>query len=77
MIRDYFFAKQREKAKQTVAELRTKNERHLRNTNLNATTYDPIADMRDALRKVQTGKYKNVTINAEYDRLTNSSYKYK
>ena len=33
--------------------------------------------MRDALRKVQTGKHKDTTIDAEYDRLVNGSYKYK
>ena len=33
--------------------------------------------MTDALRKVQTGKHKDTTIDSEYDRLVNSSYKYK
>ena len=43
----------------------------------NATKYSPIVDMRKALNDVQTGKHKDVTIDAEYDRLVNSNYKYK
>ena len=40
-------------------------------------SYASIPNMRDALRKVQTGKHKDTTIDAEYDRLVNGSYKYK
>ena len=42
-----------------------------------SNSYASIPNMRDALRKVQTGKHKDTTIDAEYDRLVNGSYKYK
>ena len=77
MIRDYFYNKQREKSEQTLAELKRKEDRFKKLMHQNATKYSPIVDMRKALNDVQTGKHKNVTIDAEYDRLVNSNYKYK
>ena len=42
-----------------------------------SNSYASIPNMRDALRKVQTGKHKDKSFDPEYERLTNSGYKYK
>tara|TARA_Y100001978_G_scaffold39287_1_gene34973 strand:+ start:151 stop:384 length:234 start_codon:yes stop_codon:yes gene_type:complete len=77
MDREYFYKKAREKEQGRETELQKKKDNldfHLRNT---ATAYNRIPDMKDALHKVQNGKNKNITIDADYDRLVNGSYKYK
>ena len=78
MDRKYFYDKQRQLEQERLAELRKKQdnvEYHLRKNP--SFSYNKIPNMTDALRKVQTGKHKDVTIDKDYDRLVNSSYKYK
>ena len=78
MDREYFYKKARELEKRSETELQKKKDNldfHLRKNPSNS--YASIPNMRDALRKVQTGKHKDTTIDAEYDRLVNGSYKYK
>jgi len=78
MDRKYFYDKQRQLEQERLAELRKKQdnvEYHLRKNP--SFSYNKIPNMTDALRKVQTGTHKDVTIDKEYDRLVNSSYKYK
>lgn len=78
MDRKYFYDKQRQLEQERLAELKKRQdnvEYHLRK-NL-SVSYNKIPNMTDALRKVQTGKHKDVTIGKDYDRLVNSSYKYK
>tara|TARA_E500000178_G_C17005753_1_gene748034 strand:- start:480 stop:716 length:237 start_codon:yes stop_codon:yes gene_type:complete len=78
MDRKYFYDKQRQLEQERLAELRKKQdnvEYHLRKNP--SFSDNKIPNMTDALRKVQTGKHKDVTIDKDYDRLVNSSYKYK
>ena len=78
MDREYFYNKARELEKRSETELKKRQdnvEYHLRKNP--SVSYDKIPNMTDALRKVQTGKYKDTTFDANYERLTNSSYKYK
>ncbi len=78
MDREYFYKKARELEKRSETELQKKKDNldfHLKKNPSNS--YASIPNMRDALRKVQTGKHKDTTIDAEYDRLVNGSYKYK
>jgi len=78
MDREYFYKKQRQLEQERLAELKKRQdnvEYHLRKNP--SVSYDKIPNMRDALRKVQTGKHKDTTFDANYERLTNSSYKYK
>ena len=78
MDREYFYKKARELEKRSETELKKRQdnvEYHLRKNP--SVSYDKIPNMRDALRKVQTGKDKDTTFDANYERLTNSSYKYK
>ena len=78
MDREYFYAKQRQLEQERETELKRKQDNldfHLKKNPSNS--YASIPNMRDALRKVQTGKHKDTTIDAEYDRLVNSNYKYK
>ena len=78
MDREYFYKKARELEKRSETELQKKKDNldfHLRKNPSNS--YASIPNMRDALRKVQTGKHKDTTFDANYERLTNSSYKYK
>lgn len=78
MDREYFYAKQRQLEQERETELQKRKDNldfHLRKNPSNS--YASIPNMRDALRKVQTGKHKDTTIDAEYDRLVNGSYKYK
>ena len=78
MDREYFFNKQRQLSQQRETELKRKQQNldfHLKKNPSNS--YASIPNMRDALRKVHTGKHKDTTIDAEYDRLVNGSYKYK
>ena len=78
MDREYFYKKARELEKRSETELKRKQDNldfHLKKNPSNS--YASIPNMRDALRKVQTGKHKDTTIDAEYDRLVNGSYKYK
>ena len=78
MDREYFYKKARELEKRSETELQKKKDNldfHLRKNPSNS--YASIPNMRDALRKVQTGKHKDTTIDAEYDRLVNGYYKYK
>ena len=77
MDRDYFYEKQRQLSQERETELKRKDQRFEKYKKQNLTSYSPIVDMRKALNDVQTGKHKNVTIDAEYDRLVNSDYKYK
>ena len=78
MDREYFYKKARELEKRSETELQKRKDNldfHLKKNPSNS--YASIPNMRDALRKVQTGKHKDTTIDAEYDRLVNSNYKYK
>tara|TARA_Y100001978_G_C23566155_1_gene371748 strand:+ start:30 stop:266 length:237 start_codon:yes stop_codon:yes gene_type:complete len=78
MDREYFYKKQRQLEQERLAELKKRQdnvEYHLRKNP--SVSYNKIPNMTDALRKVQTGKHKDTTIDSEYDRLVNSSYKYK
>tara|TARA_B100000282_G_scaffold46016_1_gene28572 strand:+ start:379 stop:615 length:237 start_codon:yes stop_codon:yes gene_type:complete len=78
MDREYFYKKARELEKRSETELQKRKDNldfHLKKNPSNS--YASIPNMRDALRKVQTGKHKDTTIDAEYDRLVNGSYKYK
>ena len=78
MDREYFYAKQRQLEQERETELKRKQDNldfHLKKNPSNS--YASIPNMRDALRKVQTGKHKDTTIDAEYDRLCNSAYRYK
>ena len=78
MDREYFYAKQRQLEQERETELQKRKDNldfHLKKNPSNS--YASIPNMRDALRKVQTGKHKDTTIDAEYDRLVNVSYKYK
>ena len=78
MDREYFYAKQRQLEQERETELQKRKDNldfHLKKNPSNS--YASIPNMRDALRKVQTGKHKDTTIDAEYDRLVNGSYKYK
>ena len=78
MYRQYFYKKSRELEQRSETELQKRKDNldfHLRKNPSNS--YASIPNMRDALRKVQTGKHKDTTIDAEYDRLVNGSYKYK
>ena len=78
MDREYFYKKARELEKRSETELQKKKDNldfHLRKNPSNS--YASIPNMRDALRKVQTGKHKDTTFDANWERLTNSSYKYK
>ena len=78
MDREYFFNKQRQLSQERETELKRKQDNldfHLKKNP--SHSYASIPNMRDALRKVQTGKHKDTTIDAEYDRLVNGSYKYK
>ena len=78
MDREYFYKKARELEKRSETELQKKKDNldfHLRKNPSNS--YASIPNMRDALRKVQTGKHKDTTFDSNWERLTNSSYKYK
>ena len=78
MDREYFYAKQRQLEQERETELKRKQQNldfHLKKNPSNS--YASIPNMRDALRKVQTGKHKDTTFDANWERLTNSSYKYK
>ena len=78
MDREYFYKKARELEQRSETELQKRKDNldfHLRKNP--SHSYASIPNMRDALRKVQTGKHKDTTIDAEYDRLVNGSYKYK
>ena len=78
MDREYFFNKQRQLSQQRETELKRKQQNldfHLKKNPSNS--YASIPNMRDALRKVQTGKHKDKSFDPEYERLTNSGYKYK
>ena len=78
MDREYFYKKARELEKRSETELQKRKDNldfHLKKNPSNS--YASIPNMRDALRKVQTGKHKDTTIDAEYDILVNGSYKYK
>ena len=78
MDREYFYKKARELEKRSETELQKRKDNldfHLKKNPSNS--YASIPNMHDALRKVQTGKHKDTTIDAEYDRLVNGSYKYK
>ena len=78
MDREYFFNKQRQLSQERETELKRKQQNldfHLKKNPSNS--YASIPNMRDALRKVQTGKHKDTTFDANWERLTNSSYKYK
>ncbi len=78
MDREYFYKKARELEQRSETELQKRKDNldfHLKKNPSNS--YASIPNMRDALRKVQTGKHKDTTIDAEYDRLVNGSYKYK
>ena len=78
MDREYFYKKARELEKRSETEMQKRKDNldfHLKKNPSNS--YASIPNMRDALRKVQTGKHKDTTIDAEYDRLVNGSYKYK
>ena len=78
MDREYFYKKARELEKRSETELQKRKDNldfHLKKNPSNS--YASIPNMRDALRKVQTGKHKDTTIDAEYDRLCNSAYRYK
>ena len=78
MDREYFYAKQRQLEQERETELKRKQDNldyHLKKNP--SHSYASIPNMRDALRKVQTGKHKDTTIDAEYDRLCNSAFRYK
>ena len=78
MDRQYFYAKQRQLEQERETELKRKQDNldfHLKKNPSNS--YASIPNMRDALRKVQTGKHKDKSFDPEYERLTNSGYKYK
>ena len=78
MDREYFYAKQRQLEQERETELKRKQDNldfHLKKNPSNP--YASIPNMRDALRKVQTGKHKDKSFDPEYERLTNSGYKYK
>ena len=78
MDREYFYKKARELEKRSETELQKRKDNldfHLKKNPSNS--YASIPNMRDALRKVQTGKHKDTTLDANWERLTNSSYKYK
>ena len=78
MDREYFYAKQRQLEQERETELKRKQQNldfHLKKNPSNS--YASIPNMRDALRKVQTGKHKDKSFDPEYERLTNSGYKYK
>ena len=78
MDREYFYAKQRQLEQEREKDLKRKQDNldfHLKKNPSNS--YASIPNMRDALRKVQTGKHKDKSFDPEYERLTNSGYKYK
>ena len=78
MDREYFYAKQRQLEQERETELQKRKDNldfHLKKNPSNS--YASIPNMRDALRKVQTGKHKDKSFDPEYERLTNSGYKYK
>ena len=78
MDREYFYAKQRQLEQERETELKRKQQNldfHLKKNPSNS--YASIPNMRDALRRVQTGKHKDKSFDPEYERLTNSGYKYK
>jgi hypothetical protein len=78
MDREYFYAKQRQLEQERETELKRKQDNldyHLKKNP--SHSYASIPNMRDALRKVQTGKHKDKSFDPEYERLTNSGYKYK
>tara|TARA_B100001057_G_C22777848_1_gene922375 strand:+ start:377 stop:613 length:237 start_codon:yes stop_codon:yes gene_type:complete len=78
MDREYFYKKARELEQRSETELQRRKDNldfHLKKNP--SHSYASIANMRDALRKVQTGKHKDTTFDANWERLTNSSYKYK
>ena len=78
MYRTYFFNKQRQLSQQRETELKRKEdniELYLRKNPSN--NYNKIPDMRKELNQVLNGKHKDVTIDADYDRLCNSAYRYK
>ena len=78
MDRQYFYAKQRQLEQEREKDLKRKQDNldyHLKKNP--SHSYASIPNMRDALRKVQTGKHKDKSFDPEYERLTNSGYKYK
>ena len=78
MNREYFYQKAREKHQRSLSDLRKRQdnvEYHLRKNP--STSYDKIPNMKDALLQVRKGKHKDTSFEQEYERLTNSSYKYK
>ena len=78
MDREYFFNKQRQLSQEREKDLKRKQDNldfHLKKNP--SYSYASIPNMRDALRKVQTGKHKDKSFDPEYERLTNSGYKYK
>lgn len=78
MNREYFFKKSRDQQQRRLSDLKKRQdnvEYHLRKNP--STSYDKIPNMNDALSKVRNGKNKDVSFDQEYERLTNSSYKYK
>ena len=78
MDREYFFNKQRQLSQEREKDLKRKQDNldfHLKKNP--SHSYASIPNMRDALRKVQTGKHKDKSFDPEYERLTNSGYKYK
>ena len=78
MNREYFYKKAREKHQSSLSDLKKKQDNlefHLRKNP--STSYDKIPNMKDALLKVRNGKNKDISFDVDYERLTNSSYKYK
>ena len=78
MDREYFYKKARELEKRSFSELKKKQDNvefHLRkNPSYN---YSKIPNMKDELLKVRNGKNKDVSFDQDYERLTNSGYRYK
>ena len=78
MDRQYFYAKQRQLSQEREKDLKRKQDNldyHLKKNP--SHSYATIPDMRKELNQVLNGKHKDVTIDADYDRLCNSAYRYK
>ena len=77
MIRSWYHQKEKDKLEKRQKELQKKVMKFVHDKNQATTISQPIPDMKKALSEIENGPNKNVTIDATYDRLCNSSYKYK
>jgi len=77
MIRSWYHQKEKDKLEKRQKELQKKVKKFMHDKNQATTISQPIPDMKKALSEIENGPNKDVGIDADYDRLVNSSYKYK